>query len=315
MSARRGASGLSGILAVDKAAGLTSHDVVARVRRATGERRVGHAGTLDPAATGLLVVLVGPATRLAPYLSAEKKTYLARVAFGAETETDDAEGAVVREAPVPREVGDAGAARAVAARFTGVREQVPPSFSAIKRGGVVAHRAARAGEALVLEPRAIEIFDLEVLSVDAAAAVWDIALTVSKGTYVRAIARDLGRELGSAAHLASLRRTRSGALELAGAMTLDEIEAAEEPCAIAARFTDPAAALGLPVVEVEEAGALRVASGSPLSVGVHCAATGCPAAGPVAIVREGVVLAVYVAAGATLRAQTVIPGGVRGGAV
>ncbi len=313
MSARRGSSGLSGILPVDKPAGMTSHDVVSRVRRATGERRVGHAGTLDPAATGLLVVLVGPATRLAPYLTAEKKTYLARVAFGAETDTDDAEGEVVREAPVPNEVRDEAAARAIASGFVGTHSQVPPAFSAIKRDGVTAHRAARAGQALELEERLIEVFELELLGVDASEATWDIEVTVSKGTYIRALARDIGREVGSAAHLLGLRRTRSGSVELAGAMTLPEIEAAEGACDIAARFADPVAALGLSAVEVDEGGALRVASGSVLSVGVHCSADVCPASGPVAVVRDGVLLAVYVVTGSTLRAQTVIPGGVQGG--
>ncbi|HSK47435.1 MAG TPA: tRNA pseudouridine(55) synthase TruB, partial [Coriobacteriia bacterium] len=130
MSARRGTSGLSGILLVDKPSGLTSHDVVNRVRRATGERRVGHAGTLDPMATGLLVVLVGPATRFAPYLTAAEKSYTARIAFGSETNTDDAEGTTTITAAVPGSVLDAETAAAAVAALVGTHDQVPPAFSA-----------------------------------------------------------------------------------------------------------------------------------------------------------------------------------------
>src|SRR5665648_353727 len=142
MSTRRGATDLSGILAVDKPSGITSHDVVAAVRRATGERRVGHAGTLDPVATGLLTILVGPATRLEPYLSGHDKTYVATIAFGTSTDTDDADGAVIQTVPVPGDVIDPDAASRLLASFTGEQLQVPPAYSAIKRGGQVAHRAA-----------------------------------------------------------------------------------------------------------------------------------------------------------------------------
>ena len=126
MSAKRGQTDLSGILLVDKPSGMTSHDVVDRVRRATGERRVGHAGTLDPMATGLLVVLVGPAARLAPYLTAAEKTYEARIVFGFETDTDDAEGQVTVTAPVPDEVADPFFAAGTVASLVGTHEQLPP---------------------------------------------------------------------------------------------------------------------------------------------------------------------------------------------
>ena len=223
VSARRGATDLSGILAIDKPAGMTSHDVVDRVRRVTGERRVGHAGTLDPMATGLLVVLVGPATRLAPYLTAAEKTYDARIVFGAETDTDDAEGRVTATAPVPDEVGDPFFAAGTVASLVGTHEQVPPAFSAIKRGGVTAYEAARKGEALELEPRTIEVDRRRLLGVECVGEyAWDVEFAVSKGTYIRALARDLGRALDTAAHLGALRRTRSGTLALAQAHTLEE---------------------------------------------------------------------------------------------
>ncbi len=248
MSARRGATELSGILAIDKPQGMTSHDVVNRVRRITGERRVGHAGTLDPMATGVLIVLVGPATRLAPYLTSAEKTYDARILFGAETDTDDADGRITLTAPVPDEVCDPFAASGMVASLVGTHEQVPPAFSAIKRGGVTAYEAARKGEALELEPRTIEVKAARLLGVEVEPPSWDVEFAVSKGTYIRALARDLGRACESAAHLGALRRTRSGAVGLAETHTLEELEAAGD---VTALFADPTTALGLPVLEVE----------------------------------------------------------------
>jgi len=312
VSARRGESGLSGILLLDKPAGLTSHDVVNRVRRATGERRVGHAGTLDPMATGLLVVLVGPATRLAPYLTAADKTYVARIAFGSETDTDDAEGEVVRTADVPARVLDAAAAADAVAALVGTHEQVPPAFSAIKRDGVTSHRAARRGESLELEARTIEVARARLLSVTDEPPSWEVELAVSKGTYVRAIARDLGRELGSAAHLSALRRTRSGPLSVENAVPLEILEGATTPAEVAERFTDPIPALGLPAVELTEAGAARVSHGSALDCDADCV-TPSPASGLVAVTAEGTLLAVYAVSGSQLRPRVVLPGGVRGG--
>lgn len=249
----RVATGLEGVLPVDKPSGMTSHDVVAALRRATGERRIGHAGTLDPAATGLLVVLVGPYTRLEPYLSASQKRYLATVRFGAATDTDDADGEVVAEAPVPDLVSDELAARETVAALVGVHEQVPPAFSAIKREGVAAHRAARAGSPLALEPRPVRIFEARLLAVRPEAAEWDLELTVSAGTYVRAIARDLGHALGTVAHLAALRRTASGRISLQQAHPLAACIDAATAGLLDALFVDPFEALGLPVVEADAA--------------------------------------------------------------
>ncbi|HEY5506633.1 MAG TPA: tRNA pseudouridine(55) synthase TruB, partial [Coriobacteriia bacterium] len=220
---RRGATSLVGILPLDKPAGLTSHDVVARVRRSTGEGRVGHAGTLDPMATGLLVVLIGAYARLAPYLTSASKCYEATIAFGAETDTDDAEGAVTRRAAVPAELLDPGHARVVLSGFLGSSMQTPPAYSAIKVGGRTAHREARAGSAMELEPRPVEVLAAELLATDADAASWNVAFDVSKGTYIRALARDIGRACGSAAHLSALRRTTSGRLTLADSHTLEEM--------------------------------------------------------------------------------------------
>jgi tRNA pseudouridine55 synthase len=298
---RRGATGLRGILLVDKPAGLTSHDVVARVRRITGEGRVGHAGTLDPLATGLLVVLVGPYTRLEPYLSAAEKAYQARITFGAETDTDDSEGAVVRTAPVPAACHDPSYAASLLTGLIGPSLQSPPAFSAIKVAGRVAHKAARAGDPLELADRPIEVFEATVRSVDAENDSWDVSFRVSKGTYVRALARDIGRACGSAAHLTALRRTSSGHLRLSDAHTLEEIATAGSEGRIESLFTDPLSALGLPVVESDErATAHGSGIGLPGGLAVDEGA-------PVAVTISGRFVGLYVVAGERLLPAAVMP--------
>jgi tRNA pseudouridine55 synthase len=210
---------IDGIVLVDKPAGITSHDVVSVVRRALAVRRVGHAGTLDPFATGLLVLLIGHATRLLPYLASEPKVYEATIAFGAETDTDDVTGAVVREAALP----DPSAVRRAIAALTGVIDQVPPSYSAKHVAGRRAYDAARRGEAVALAPARVTVHDWCVRSLDASGL--EATITCSGGTYIRALARDLGRFSGSAAHLAALRRTRSGPFTIRDAVTLEIIRA------------------------------------------------------------------------------------------
>ena len=309
MSARRGETIHSGVLLVDKPSGMTSHDVVNRIRRATGERRVGHAGTLDPMATGLLVVLVGPATRLAPFLTAADKTYEARIVFGFETDTDDAEGRVTVTAPVPDEVADPFFSATTVAGLVGVHEQVPPAYSAIKRGGRVAYEAARAGEMLEIEPRSITVLAAKLLGVECAHEYsWDVEMTVSKGTYIRALARDLGRALGTAAHLGALRRTRSGAVDVADAHTLEEIETAEHPSAL---FSDPLSSLGLPVVEISSESASRVRDGRPLDA-EESGAAGLVQGANVGVAHGGALLGVYARSGKQLKPQAVFFGGVGG---
>ena len=260
MSRGTRATGLLGILPLDKPAGMTSHDVVGAVRHATGERRVGHAGTLDPMATGMLVVLVGPATRLAPWLTAAEKTYEATIVFGSRTDTDDAEGDVIATATVPTQLSDSNFAEERVRSLEREHLQVPPAFSAIKVGGVTAHRAARAGASLELEPRPIRVLHARLLGIaDGPPVTWDVELTVSKGTYVRALARDLGESLGTKAHLGALRRTASGTLALDDAHSLADVQDAGAD--VATLFVDPIRALGLPVVPVEEAAAARVSHG------------------------------------------------------
>lgn len=306
--AKRGTTDLSGVLVVDKPSGMTSHDVITAVRRATTERRVGHAGTLDPMATGLLVVLVGPATRLAPYLTAKTKSYDARIVFGTATDTDDAEGEVVRSAEVSPKVADPAFAAERVAQLVGTREQMPPAYSAIKRDGVTAYKAARAGEALLLEAREIEVTSASLRGVDPGPPVsWDVSLEVSKGTYIRSIARDLGEEVGSAAHLAALRRTSSGSLRVEDAHSLDEITQAGSG-EIAEMFVPAISALGLPVVEVDESRAGLVANGRMIEMD---AGEDAIPGEPVALGADGRLLAIYAPGeGSTLAPLTVIPGGV-----
>ncbi|NTU70387.1 MAG: tRNA pseudouridine(55) synthase TruB [Coriobacteriia bacterium] len=309
MSARRGDSGLSGVLAIDKPQGMTSHDVVNRVRRIMGERRVGHAGTLDPMASGVLVVLVGPATRLAPYLTAAHKAYEARIDFGAETDTDDADGRVTATAPIPHEASDPFAAAAFVASLVGTHEQVPPAYSAIKRDGVTAYTAARKGEAIELEARTIEVAEARLIAVETQPPSWTVEFGVSKGTYIRALARDIGRALASAAHLGALRRTRSGAIDVSQTLTL---EALGELAAPAEAFVDPLAALGVPAVDVSAETAQAIAHGKSLALDALADAGPQRRESPIALTREGRLLALYAAGDDVARPLVVLPNGVGG---
>lgn len=207
-----------GLALVDKPAGMTSHDVVAVVRRATKARRAGHAGTLDPFATGLLVVLLGRATRLIPFMDGEPKVYDATIRFGEETDTDDATGVVVRRAEQP---ADASLAEAIA-RLTGSLEQTPPAYSAKSVGGVRAYAAARRGAPLELSPTRVVVSEWS--NVAREGPDLRARITCSGGTYIRALARDLGRATDSAAHLTALRRVSSGRFSVDAANSLDEFE-------------------------------------------------------------------------------------------
>ena len=212
---------LDGIFVVDKARGMTSHDVVARMRRLARQRRVGHAGTLDPAATGVLPVCLGQATRVAEYLSESGKAYRATIRFGIVTDTYDAEGAIIRQAPVTLREEEIAA---VLPSFLGEQMQLPPVYSAIKREGQPLYKLARAGQEVTVEPRPIVISVLRIVSWSSPDLVLDIEC--GKGTYIRSLAYDLGERLGPGAHLAALQRTRSGPFTLKQALTLEALEAA-----------------------------------------------------------------------------------------
>lgn len=208
-----------GLLLVDKPAGMTSHDVVQHVRRIYGERSVGHLGTLDPFATGLLVLLLGRATRLATFLDTEPKVYEATIKFGSETDTDDETGTVIRSAGPARESD----VRSAIKSLTGTISQVPPAYSAKSVDGTRAYDAARRGTPLDIPAVDITVhsWDVRELRGETLSAV----ITCSGGTYIRALARDLGRLTSSAAHLAALRRTRIGEFDVRDAATLESLSA------------------------------------------------------------------------------------------
>ena len=207
-----------GLLLVDKPAGITSHDAVQIVRRAYDQSSVGHLGTLDPFATGLLVMLLGRSTRLATFIDADPKVYEAVIAFGAETNTDDLTGDVVRTAPSPAEK----VVREAILELTGEISQVPPAFSAKQIDGKRAYVSARKGEDMELKPADVTIFDWKIESFGSDELT--ATISCSSGTYIRSLARDLGRLTGSAAHLKALRRIRSGTFDVANSSTIEQIK-------------------------------------------------------------------------------------------
>jgi tRNA pseudouridine55 synthase len=225
----------NGLLNIHKPTGMTSHDVVAKIRKLLKQRRVGHAGTLDPAASGVLPICVGQATRVAEYLSESGKEYQASIVFGIETDTYDAEGAITSTAS-PDALSLASIAEALE-QFKGPQKQIPPRYSAIKIQGQAAYKRTRAGEEITLEARPIEIFRLEILDWQKPVLTLDVAC--SKGTYIRSLAFDLGQALGCGAHLAGLIRTRSGPFRLEESVTLEELARANEQNELA-RFLQPA---------------------------------------------------------------------------
>ena len=267
---KRGASGLSLVVGVDKPAGMSSHDVVNRCRALFGEKRVGHAGTLDPLASGVLPVCIGPATRLAAFLTEHDKHYRVSIAFGAATDTDDAAGTVTRTGVVPAKALDRRFAEEFVAGLVGKHRQMPPVYSAIKVGGVKACDAARKGRIIDLAPRDIEVYDARLEGVQVAEAhsdavdatvqaVWDVSFHVSKGTYIRSLARDVGVALGCPAHVAALRRTRVGGLGLDECVSLEALARLHEQAAL-----DPVRMLGLRIAFLDEARRAAVANGAAL---------------------------------------------------
>ena len=301
-----------GLLVVDKPAGWTSHDVVARVRRLCGTRRVGHAGTLDPMATGVLVLGVERGTKLLTFLVGCDKSYAATIRLGMSTLTDDAEGETTQALGVDDGPALEAALPAAVARLTGDIEQVPSAVSAIKIDGVRSYTRVRQGDLVALAPRPVTVNRFSVVSVRPRLATIevgpdidvldvDVEVEVSSGTYVRALARDLGAALGVGGHLTALRRTRVGRFGLDDAISLDDLAAAVEregaggipliPIAEAARAQ-------LPVHEVSAQEAVRLGYGQriPSEVGGDAVA---------AIDPTGRLVAVLDESGATARAKVV----------
>ncbi len=288
-----------GVVVVDKPAGLTSHDVVARVRRLAGTRRVGHAGTLDPMATGVLVVGVGRATRLLGHLSGTDKAYDATIRLGASTTTDDAEGVVLDRAPAGDL--DESLVRDAVAGLLGPLDQVPSAVSAVKVAGERAYVRARRGEQVELAARRVHVhrFDVDRLSRAGEHTDLDVRVVCSSGTYVRALARDLGVRLGVGGHLTRLRRTAVGPFTLEAAHTLDELADSWQ-----ALDLTTAAAASFPTLTLDAEQATRVRHGARLS-GLPLPAD----PGPVALLDpDGLLLALYARDGAAAAAVAVFVG-------
>lgn len=215
------ATQFDGILLVDKPKGPTSHDVVDRLRRKLKMKKIGHAGTLDPNATGLLIMLLGKATKVSQYLMSLDKEYEGRLEFGKETNTYDAEGDVMVERPVPADLTPERL-NEVLATFIGDQYQMPPMFSAKKVGGVPLYKLARKGKEIEREPRFVHISTLQIKQMELPFA--DVLVRCSKGTYIRSLAHDIGQKIGCGANLAELRRTASDRFNIADAASLEKIE-------------------------------------------------------------------------------------------
>ncbi len=281
----------SGVLPVDKPEGPTSHDIVARARRALHQRRIGHTGTLDPFASGLLLLCIGRATRLAEYLTGLDKTYRATARLGTATDTDDRTGQVLAVSDAWRGLMAAQVEEAVRS-LAGRQLQVPPVYSAKKVEGERMYERARRGAAVALPPVPVTLHRIEVLGLD----LPDVELEVecSSGTYIRALARDLGERLGTGAHLTALRRTRVGSLDVAGALPVERLD---DPDAVSGAWLAPVDALAhLPRVELGEPQASEIGHGVAVT-----APAAAPAAGTVVVVEGGALLAIAEAMDGMLR--------------
>lgn len=286
-----------GFLIVDKPGGVTSHDVVAAVRRATGVRKVGHAGTLDPMATGAVIVAIGRVTRLIRFLQDLPKEYEAVAAFGIATDSLDADGAVLEREPM--DIGRSDV-EGVVKRFVGTIEQLPPMVSALKVGGERLYEIARRGETVERDSRPVEIYELEVTGFeDATYPEVSFRVVCGKGTYVRSLGDDMARALGGRAHLTSLRRLRVGSLGVDRAVGMDELDDYR------AHLLSPAEALAdLDAIRVDAAVAGAVSHGARFATGpVADVATD----GPFAVLDgSGALLAVYRRQGRQSRPEVVL---------
>lgn len=254
---------MNGVIVIDKPAGLTSHDVVNRVRRVLGQRAVGHLGTLDPSATGVLPLVLGNLTRLAQFYNGSEKAYEGTIRFGLATDTYDAEG---EPAGVPQPIlFSREQLNEVAGHFRGVIEQIPPPFSAKKVHGVPAYKLARKNKDVQLKPVRVEIKEFEITNLEGDQA--GFRARVASGTYMRCIAHDLGQQLGCGAHLDSLRRTSVAEFSLADAHTLEEIERAIERAPISELFVHPRKLLPqFPCVTADEESAAKIRAGRAVNL-------------------------------------------------
>jgi tRNA pseudouridine55 synthase len=254
-----------GVVNLDKPVGPTSHDMVALMRRLTGDRRIGHAGTLDPLASGVLPILVGAATRFSQELTGGRKRYTATIRLGATSATDDGEGPIT---VVGHAIPDDAAIQAALTGFVGTFDQLPPAFSARKLGGRTAHRAARTGEALALAPRTVTVDSIRVEDISRTNEAVDVTIDLrcGPGTYVRSIARDLGEQLGCGGYLAALRRTEAAGLRVEDAITPGQLESLQAGGRLADALLPVAELLPLPQLRLSEQEADRFRHGSRIPV-------------------------------------------------
>ena len=255
--------GPSGFLVIDKPGGLTSHDVVDRARGWLGTRRIGHLGTLDPQATGVLPLAVRDATKVIPFVPTGPKVYRGAIRLGVATDTYDGDGEVVKRhaGPLP----EAGQVREAVASFCGEGEQIPPMYSSIKRAGVPLYRLARRGQSVERAPRKIHIASFEMIRYEAPDV--EVKIECSAGTYVRSVASDLGERLGCGAHLKALARLRSGPFLLEQARRPEDIEAELARNATSLTLLRPVSALGLAILELRPEDVRRVRNGGALPLG------------------------------------------------
>ncbi len=287
-----------GVVNLDKPVGPTSHDMVALLRRLTGTRRIGHAGTLDPLASGVLPILVGAATRFSEELTGGHKRYQAVIRLGIHSATDDAQGPLTPGGPLPVDE-DVSAALA---EFVGTFPQRPPSFSARKQDGKVAHRAARAGSPLDLPSRMVTVEAIELLALEHAETWLDaeVAIRCGPGTYIRSIARDLGERFGCGGYLASLRRTRTAGLDVSDALTPDQLIDLAAAGRLGEAILPVAALLPLPRLNLDDAEAIRFVHGSAVRVNAE------GEAGPRAVFSDQLLLGIGILHGGMLQPDKVI---------
>ena len=290
-----------GVVNLDKPVGPTSHDMVGLLRRLTGTRRIGHAGTLDPLASGVLPILVGAATRFSEELTGGRKRYEAVIRLGERSATDDAQGPLERvDAALPSEK----AISAALATFVGTFDQRPPVFSARKQGGRTAHRAARAGEPMELTPRMVSVDGIEVMGIEGGDGTVDVRIDLrcGPGTYVRSIARDLGERLGTGGHLHALRRTEAAGLSVTDAVTPQELEALAADGRLMEAILPVSDLLPLPRVVLDTDAAWRFVHGSEQAVATD-------SVGRVAVfgVGGGELLGIGLVAAGQLRPDKVLP--------
>ena len=289
MKARESGGSLTGILVVDKPAGPTSFDIVRKIKRLSRTRKVGHTGTLDPMATGVLALCLGRATKLVPFLQAGEKEYTGRMILGVSTDTEDITGRILEEKAVkdlrPETVHH------VAGEFVGLIEQVPPAYSALKFNGRPAYKLARSGEKVPVRPRMVAVYELTVTDIDP--PLVSFYSRVSKGTYIRSLVSDIGRRLGTGACLESLRRLSSAPFSLREALTVEETETLSRDGLLERKLIPPDRALSfMPEVRLPEEMVALVKNGRSLSAGL--AEESGPDTGPVRIMsQEGNLLAIY----------------------